>query len=108
VPFSPIKQQIRERFGSIKAFEIARGLRPHAVRDHLRGKSVSQAEVALLAEFGAHDLEQPRRQRRRGDLILVERSAAERLAAMRLVELQEAITRAEEAVATLKGLLPDA
>ncbi|KAI1692041.1 hypothetical protein DdX_21481 [Ditylenchus destructor] len=50
--FSPIKAQIRERYGSIKAFEQAFMLKPGMVRDHLRGRSVAAAETAILREFG--------------------------------------------------------
>lgn len=74
--FSPIKAEIRKRYGSIKAFEKAKGLRPFAVRDHLGGRSVGAAEQAILREFGPHELEQSRVKSRRVNLDDIEQRLA--------------------------------
>lgn len=101
---SPVKQHIRSRYGSIKAFELAKGLRPYAVRDYLRGRSILAAERAVMAECGPHDLEQPRLKRRRLSSELVERERAIRACEHRLEELAAALERAVQALETLKGL----
>lgn len=105
MPFSPIKTAIRQRFGSIIAFEDAKGLRRNAVRDHLRGRSCSAAEGAILAEFGRHELEQPRLKHRRRNPLMVDLAGAEQLCEQRLEELASAIERAEEARQQLQQLL---
>ncbi len=107
MPFSPIKSQIRDRFGSIKAFEEAQGLRPGMVRDHLRGRSVAAAENALLREFGPHKLEAPRlKRRRRGSALeVVDRDTAIARCEAAAADLTAALDRAVEAIADLRRVI---
>lgn len=101
---SDVKRHIRARYGTIKAFEKAKGLRPYAVRDHLRGRSVSAAERVISLECGPHELERPRLKRRQTSSPPSEREAAEARCATRLAELTAALDRAVEAVRDLKAL----
>lgn len=47
-----VKGALRKKFGSVAAFERARGLPEQAVRDVLRGKSRSKIARALARELG--------------------------------------------------------
>lgn len=102
---SPIKIAIRRKYGTIKAFENAKGLRRHAVRDHLRGYSVSTAEEAITAEFGIHELEHPRLKQRREPNMEADISAAAKLVAGCAVELEAIQKRLEEANQNLARLV---
>lgn len=105
--FSPIKAQIRERYGSIKAFEQAFMLKPGMVRDHLRGRSVAAAETAILREFGPHDLEVPRQKRRRraSPLAVLDRETALHRCELAASDLTAALERAADALADLRAVI---
>lgn len=47
-----VKSTIRKKFGSVAAFERARGLPPLSVRDILRGKSRGRIARVLARELG--------------------------------------------------------
>lgn len=47
-----IKAAIRKRYGSLLAFELAKGLPATSVKDVLRGRAVWQARVAIAEEVG--------------------------------------------------------
>lgn len=47
-----VKAELRKRHGTVGAFARARGLKPQAVADWLRGRTSAPVAVAVAAELG--------------------------------------------------------
>lgn len=52
-----VKAVLRKRYGSVCAFEKAKGLPPQSVSDVLRGRSVARTQAALILELVKSDAE---------------------------------------------------